>query len=139
VSGDGVFEGYLDGSGDSVVATGDLGRLDAEGYLWVVGRADDLIVVGGENVRPAEIEEVVAAVDGVREVAVAGVPDAEYGQVPVAFVVGDAPEDRIVEACRAALASYKVPRKVIRRDGLPRTATGKVLVRELVANQGQKE
>jgi acyl-CoA synthetase (AMP-forming)/AMP-acid ligase II len=139
VSGDGVFEGYLDGSGDSVVATGDLGRLDAEGYLWVVGRADDLIVVGGENVRPPEIEEVVAAVDGVREVAVAGVPDAEYGQVLVAFVVGDAPEDRIVEACRAALASYKVPRKVIRRDGLPRTATGKVLVRELVANQGQKE
>ena len=139
VGGEGVFEGYLDGSGDSVVATGDLGRLDAEGYLWVEGRADDLIVVGGENVRPAEIEQVVTAVDGVREVAVAGVPDPEYGQVPAAFVVGDASEDRIVEACRAALASYKVPRKVIRRDGLPRTATGKVLVRELVANEDKKE
>jgi acyl-CoA synthetase (AMP-forming)/AMP-acid ligase II len=139
VGGEGVFEGYVDGSKDSVVATGDLGRLDAEGYLWVEGRADDLIVVGGENVRPAEIEEVLAAVDGVREVAVAGVPDAEYGQVPAAFVVGDAPEDRIVEACREALASYKVPRQVIRRDSLPRTATGKVLARELVAREDQKE
>jgi acyl-CoA synthetase (AMP-forming)/AMP-acid ligase II len=139
VGGEGVFEGYLDGTGDSVVATGDLGRLDAQGYLWVEGRADDLIVVGGENVRPVEIEEVVAAVEGVREVAVAGIPDAEYGQVPVAFVVGDATEERIVEACRAALASYKVPRRVIRLDRLPRTATGKVLVRELVASVDQKE
>ena len=80
-----------------------------------------------------------ATVDGVREVAVGGIPDAEYGQVPAAFVVGDAPEDRIVEACRAALASYKVPRRVIRLDRLPRTATGKVLVRELVASVDQKE
>jgi acyl-CoA synthetase (AMP-forming)/AMP-acid ligase II len=139
VGGEGVFEGYIDGSGDSVVATGDLGRLDPEGYLWVEGRADDLIVVGGENVRPVEIEDVVVAVDGVREVAVAGVPDAEYGQVPVAFVVGDATEARIAEACRSALASYKVPRRVIRRDNLPRTATGKVLVRELVASVEEKE
>jgi acyl-CoA synthetase (AMP-forming)/AMP-acid ligase II len=139
IGGDGVFEGYLDGSGDRVVDTGDLGRLDPEGYLWVEGRTDDLMVIGGENVRPAEIEEVIAALDGVQEVAVAGVPDEEYGHVPVAFVVGEAPDDRIMESCREALAPYKVPRRIVRRNGLPRTATGKVLVRELAASVNQKE
>jgi fatty-acyl-CoA synthase len=139
VGGDGVFEGYLDAPSDGPVATGDLGHLDEEGYLWVEGRADDLIVVGGENVRPAEIEDVIAGVDGVDEVAVAGIPDPEYGHVPAAFVVGKASDDGIREACRSAMASYKVPRRIVRRDRLPRTATGKIVVRELVAGLDEKE
>jgi fatty-acyl-CoA synthase len=139
VGGDGVFEGYLDDPARGPVATGDLGRLDDDGQLWVEGRTDDLIVVGGENVRPAEIEEVIAGVEGVDEVAVGAVPDPEYGHVPVAFVVGSASDDRIRAACRAALASFKVPRRIVRRDELPRTATGKVLVRALVGGIEQKE
>jgi acyl-CoA synthetase (AMP-forming)/AMP-acid ligase II len=139
VGGGGVFQGYLDAPANGPVRTGDLGRLDADGYLWVEGRADDLIVVGGENVRPAEIEEVILGVEGVDEVAVGGVADPEYGHVPAAFVVGSAAEDRIREACRTALASYKVPRRIVLRPDLPRTATGKVLVRALVAGIDQKE
>jgi acyl-CoA synthetase (AMP-forming)/AMP-acid ligase II len=139
VGGEGVFQGYLDAPANGPVRTGDLGRLDADGYLWVEGRADDLIVVGGENVRPAEIEEVIAGVEGVDEVAVGGVADPEYGHVPAAFVVGSATEDRIREACGGALASFKVPRRIVLRDELPRTATGKVLVRDLVAGLDQKE
>jgi fatty-acyl-CoA synthase len=139
VGGEGLFEGYLDAPAGETVATGDLGRLDEEGFLWVEGRADDLIVVGGENVRPAEIEAVVAGVEGVEEVAVGGLRDPEFGHVPAAFVVGTAPEKRILDACRAALASFKVPRRVVRLDGLPRTATGKVLVRTLVGELEEKE
>jgi fatty-acyl-CoA synthase len=139
VRGEGPFDGYLDAPAGETVATGDLGRLDEEGFLWVEGRADDLIVVGGENVRPAEIEAVVAGVEGVEEVVVGGLRDPEYGHVPAAFVVGTAPEERILDACRAALASFKVPRRIVRLDGLPRTATGKVLVRTLVAEYEEKE
>jgi fatty-acyl-CoA synthase len=139
VGGDGVFEGYLDGPARGPVATGDLGRLDEDGRLWVEGRTDDLIVVGGENVRPAEIEEVIRGVEGVDEVAVGPVPDPEYGHVPVAFVVGSASDDRIRAACQDALASFKVPRRIVRRDELPRTATGKVMVRALVDEVTEKE
>lgn len=138
VRGEGLFEGYLDAPAGETVPTGDLGRLDENGFLWVEGRADDLIVVGGENVRPAEIETVVADVEGV-EVAVGGLRDPEYGHVPAAFVVGTAPEERTLDACRAALASFKVPRRIVRLGGLPRTATGKVLVRTLVAELEEKE
>jgi fatty-acyl-CoA synthase len=139
VGGDGVFDGYLGDPARGPVSTGDLGRLDQDGQLWVEGRTDDLIVVGGENVRPAEIEEVIAGVEGVDEVAVGAAPDPEYGHVPAAFVVGTASDARIREACRTALASYKVPRHIVRRADLPRTATGKVLVRTLVDELEQKE
>jgi acyl-CoA synthetase (AMP-forming)/AMP-acid ligase II len=98
-----------------------------------------MVVVGGENVYPIEIEDVIRRVEGVDDVAVAGVPDPEYGRVLAAFVTGDATEDRILEACREALASYKVPKRVEKLDELPRTGTGKVLVRELVASLDQKE
>jgi fatty-acyl-CoA synthase len=132
----GTFEGYTgDDRADEVaglLATGDAGHFDDEGYLFVEGRADDMVIVGGENVYPAEIEEAILRVPGVREVAVAGLPDPEFGQVVVAFVAGEADPDRITTACREALASYKVPRRVELVDELPRTATGKVLVRELV-------
>jgi fatty-acyl-CoA synthase len=135
VRSDSAFEGYTSGedvrSLDGFLATGDLGRLDEEGRLFVEGRTDDMVVIGGENVYPAEVEEVIRAVEGVADVAVAGIPDPEYGQVLAAFVVGDPPEDRVLKACREALASYKVPRRIERVTELPRTATGKVVLREL--------
>lgn len=136
VRSDAVFQGYTGGEEteerDGYLSLGDLGRLDRDGYLYVEGRADDMVVVGGENVYPAEIEEVIRRLEHVEDVAVAGVPDPEYGQVLAAFVVGAADQDRVVKACREALASYKVPRRVERVERLPRNATGKVLVRELI-------
>src|SRR5437667_12242728 len=114
------------------MSLGDLGRLDRDGYIYVEGRADDMVVVGGENVYPREIEDVVRAVPGVRDVAVFGAPDPEYGQTIVAFVVGKVEPDAIVDACRSQLASFKVPRRVELVDELPRTSTGKVLKRELL-------
>jgi acyl-CoA synthetase (AMP-forming)/AMP-acid ligase II len=143
VRSDAVFQGYTGGEEaegrDGYLSLGDLGRLDQDGYLFVEGRADDMVVIGGENVYPAEVEEVIRTLEGVDDVAVAGVPDPEYGQVLAAFVVGSADQDRVVEACREALASYKVPRRVERVDWLPRNATGKVLVRELIAQLPEKE
>jgi fatty-acyl-CoA synthase len=137
------FEGYTGGEEtterDGLFGLGDLGHLDDEGYLHVEGRADDMVVVGGENVYPIEIEEVIRGLEGVDDVAVAGAPDAEYGRVLVAFVVGDVTEERLLQACRESLASYKVPKRVERVTELPRTSTGKVLTRELVASLSQKE
>lgn len=139
VRGEGVFEGYTGADDpdhvDGYMSTGDLGRIDEEDYLFVEGRADDMVVVGGENVYPIEVEEAIMRLDGVREVAVAGVQDPEYGQVLVAFVVGDIDADSVRDACRASLASYKVPRRIEILDELPRTATGKVLVRQLVGGE----
>jgi acyl-CoA synthetase (AMP-forming)/AMP-acid ligase II len=137
------FEGYTDGEdtderGD-LFGLGDLGHLDEEGFLHVEGRADDMVVVGGENVYPIEVEEVIRGVEGVEDVAVTGVPDPEYGRVLTAFVTGRASQERILSACREALASYKVPRRVERLRELPRTGSGKVLVRELVAGLTEKE
>ncbi len=135
-----LFEGYTSGEEKErlgeFMSIGDLGHLDREGFLYVQGRADDMVVVGGENVYPREVEEVVAAVPGVREVAVFGAPDREYGEVLVAFVVGDVDAEEVVEACRSQLASFKVPRKVEIVDELPRNATGKVLKRELLPRIG---
>jgi fatty-acyl-CoA synthase len=130
-----AFEGYTGGGSkeivDGLMATGDVGSFDAAGRLRIEGRDDDMIVSGGENVFPAEVEDVIATLEGVREAAVIGVEDAEFGQRLAAFVVGDADEEAIKTAVRDRLARYKVPRDVIFMDELPRTATGKVLKREL--------
>ena len=138
-----TFEGYTDGEAtderDGLLGIGDLGHLDEEGLLYVESRADDMVVIGGENVYPIEIEDVIRRVPGVDDVAVAGVPDQEYGRVLAAFVTGTATEEEILTACREALASYKVPRHVELLDELPRTGTGKVLTRELVAALAEKE
>jgi acyl-CoA synthetase (AMP-forming)/AMP-acid ligase II len=143
VRSDAVFEGYTTGEDlpgrDGYLATGDLGRLDGDGRLHVQGRADDMVVVGGENVYPAEVEEVIRGVKGVTDAAVGGTPDPRYGQVLVAFVVGEAAEERILEACREALASFKVPRRVERVPDLPRNATGKILLRELLEPGGTEK
>jgi acyl-CoA synthetase (AMP-forming)/AMP-acid ligase II len=132
-----LFEGYTSGDDetadrDGFMSIGDLGHLDDENYLYVEGRADDMVVVGGENIYPAEIEEVIGSISGVDDVAVFGVEDEEYGQVLCAFVVGSASEDAVKKACKSELASYKVPRRVEKVKELPRTSTGKVVKRELV-------
>lgn len=132
-----LFEGYTSGEKkaerEGYMSIGDLGRLDDDGYLYVESRTDDMVVVGGENVYPIEVEQVIEDVPGVNEVTVFGLEDEEYGQVLVAFAVGTATPDEIRKACESELASYKVPRRIEVVDELPRTSTGKVLKRELVA------
>ena len=134
-----VFEGYTDG-GNKVrhgllMSTGDVGHFDGDGRLFVDGRDDEMIVSGGENVFPAEVEDLLARVPGVREVAVLGVPDEDFGQRLSAFVALEPgvslSADDLREHVRRNLARYKVPRDVEFVGELPRNATGKVLKREL--------
>jgi fatty-acyl-CoA synthase len=116
------------------MSSGDVGHLDAAGRLFVDGRDDDMIVSGGENVFPQEVEELLDALPGVREVAVLGVDDEKWGARLAAFVVRDddaLTEDYIREYVREHLARYKVPRDVVFLEALPRNPTGKVLKREL--------
>lgn len=115
--------------------TGDVGYLDPDGYLYVLDRRDDLIVSGGENVYPAEVEAVLTAHPAVEEAAVTGRFDAEWGQVPIAAVRLRAghhtTEAELLEFCRARLARFKVPRQIRFVDALPRNAAGKLLRRSL--------
>jgi malonyl-CoA/methylmalonyl-CoA synthetase len=110
--------------------TGDLGEHDADGYLRITGRARELIISGGFNIYPREVEEVLALHPGVAEVAVLGLPDADFGEQVVAVVVpvaGATPEaQHLVDWCRDRLASFKKPRRVVFQDALPRNALGKV-------------
>lgn len=119
---------------DGWLHTGDLGYLDGEGYLYVADRRDDLIVSGGENVYPAEVESALLALEGVEECAVVGVPDERWGHLVVAVIVGDGDLERVPALLRETLAGYKVPRRFERwAEPLPRTASGKLqrhLVRE---------
>ncbi|MDZ7734016.1 MAG: fatty acid--CoA ligase family protein [Acidimicrobiia bacterium] len=110
---------------------GDLGRLDADGYLWIDGRRDDLVISGGVNVYPAEVENALAGLPGVEEVAVFGVDDERWGQRVCAAVVGDVEPEGIRRGARELLAPYKCPKQVFRLDELPRTSTGKVRRLEL--------
>jgi fatty-acyl-CoA synthase len=115
--------------------SGDLARLDDEGYLWLVDRKKDMIVSGGENVYPAEVERVLLDHPGVAEAAVIGVPHPRWVETPVAFVVlrvdGTAGEDELIAHCRQYLAGYKKPSAVVVVEELPRNAGGKVLKRRL--------
>jgi acyl-CoA synthetase (AMP-forming)/AMP-acid ligase II len=128
-----VFDGYTDGSTKTVVdgrmSTGDLGHLDRTGRLFIDGREDDLIVSGGENVYPVEVESCLASHPAVAEAVVVGVPDEEFGQRLVGYVVLREPasEDELIEHVRANLARYKTPRQIVVLEEFPRTATGKVL------------
>jgi fatty-acyl-CoA synthase len=132
-----LFEGYTGGGGkdmvDGLMSTGDLGYLDEDGRLFVAGRDDDMIVSGGENVFPQEVEEALTEHDAVREAAVIGVDDEEFGQRLKAFVVtdGDVSEDELKKHVKDRLARFKVPREIVFRDELPRSPQGKVLKREL--------
>jgi acyl-CoA synthetase (AMP-forming)/AMP-acid ligase II len=114
-------------------ATRDRGRLDAEGYLFIEGRSDDTIIRGGENIAPAEIEDVLLACPGIAEAAVVGVPDPEWGQRLVAVVVGDGDPAEIRQWVKDRLRSSKTPDTIVFRAELPKTDTGKLLRRTLLA------
>jgi acyl-CoA synthetase (AMP-forming)/AMP-acid ligase II len=142
-----LFEGYTGGGSKDVIgglmATGDVGRMDEAGRLFVEGRDDEMIVSGGENVFPAEVEDLLAKHDAVAEAAVIGVDDEKFGQRLKAFVVKDSgaslSEDDVKSYVKQNLARYKIPRDVEFIDELPRNATGKVLKRELAERQTDKE
>jgi fatty-acyl-CoA synthase len=119
---------------DGWLHTGDLGEIDDDGYLTVTGRVKDMIISGGLNVYPAESESVILTVQGIKEVAVVGVDDDRWGEVPVAVINADDPiaERDVIDRCSEVLPSYKVPKRVFRYDGeLPKNANGKLLKREL--------
>ncbi len=134
-----VFDGYTGGGSKEVVrglmSTGDMGHVDAAGRLFVDGRDDEMIVSGGENVFPREVEDLLATHAQIQEAAVIGVKDSEFGQRLKAYVVpreeGALSEEEIKEYVKRNLARYKVPREVVFVAELPRNATGKVLKREL--------
>jgi long-chain acyl-CoA synthetase len=119
-------------SGDEFTV-GDVGRIDEDGYLYLDGRREDLVITGGVNVYPAEVEGVLAGHPGVTEVAVYGVPDEQWGQRVVAAVVGTATPGELDTWCRERLAPPKRPKEYVVLDALPRTLTGKVLRRDLAA------
>ena len=112
-------------------STGDVGHLDEQGRLFIDGRDDDMIVSGGENVFPGEVENTILEHDAVAEVSVLGVPDEEFGQRLKAYVVtrpgATLDADSVRDHVRANLARYKVPRDVVFAEELPRNATGKIL------------
>jgi O-succinylbenzoic acid--CoA ligase len=145
VRGPTVFAGYLGReepqsqmTAEGWFRTGDLGYLDGEGYLYVLDRRDDLIVSGGENVSPAETERILLEHPNVSDAAVVGLPDARWGNRPVAVVVwqGDptAAEDVLIRYCRERLAGYKVPARVHIASTLPRSPSGKLLRRQVRAS-----
>jgi o-succinylbenzoate---CoA ligase len=115
---------------DGWLHTGDIGRIDEEGYLYVLDRRSDLIISGGENIYPAEIEAALLAHPAIAEAGVVGLDDEQWGQVPVAFVVASSDRrpttDELIDFLRERLASYKVPRQITFVEELPRTAAGKL-------------
>ena len=138
-----AFEGYT-GGGDKehlgdLLSSGDVGHFDEEGRLFIDGRDDEMIVSGGENVFPREVEDLLADHDAVADAAAIGVDDEQFGQRLRAFVVkadgADTSEDELKDYVKANLARYKVPREIVFVDELPRNATGKVLKRELAERQ----
>jgi fatty-acyl-CoA synthase len=139
------FEGYTGGGGkeaiDGLLCSGDVGHLDPDGRLFIDGRDDEMIVSGGENVFPREVEDLLADHVAVVEVAVIGVDDEEFGQRLKAFVVvageAEVSEDELKSHIKANLASYKAPREIEFLDELPRNATGKILKRELHAREAK--
>jgi acyl-CoA synthetase (AMP-forming)/AMP-acid ligase II len=140
-----AFEGYTGGGGkeiiDGLYSSGDVGHIDADGRLFIDGRDDEMIVSGGENVFPREVEDLLADHEAVEEVAVIGVEDAEFGQRLKAFVVlrsdAEVSSQDLTAHVKAHLASFKAPREVEFLDELPRNATGKVLKRELHARESK--
>ena len=138
-----MFEGYTGGGGKEIVgglmSTGDVGRFDEGGRLFIDGRDDEMIVSGGENVFPREIEDLLAKHGEIEEAAVVGVDDEKFGQRLRAFVVArngtELTEEQVKEYVKQNLARYKVPREVVFLRELPRNATGKVLKRELQTHQ----
>jgi O-succinylbenzoic acid--CoA ligase len=149
VRGPSVTPGYLAADGDlgrtlpavdehGWLRTGDIGRIDQEGYLYVLDRRADLIITGGENVSPAEVEAVLLSHPGIAEVGVYGVPDPQWGQRVAAALVARPgvvlePEETR-DFCRIRLAGYKIPSQITMVEALPRNAAGKLLRRLLRDN-----
>jgi o-succinylbenzoate---CoA ligase len=146
VKGPNVTKGYLyrpDATSKSIregwLYTGDIGYLDREGFLFVLDRRSDLIISGGENVYPAEIEAVLLSHPDVADAGVTGIEDVNWGQVPIAFIVKKdgtvLSEDELIEFCQKRLAKYKVPKGFKFLDRLPRNAAKKLLRRKLLESQ----
>lgn len=142
VRGPHVFEGYWEHpeatgevfDGDGWFSTGDLCSISEDGYFTISGRTKEVIISGGYNVYPREVEELLEGCSGVAEVAVVGLPDEEFGERVTAVVVRDDPElteRKVQDFCRDDLAGYKKPREVVFVDELPRNAMGKVLKHEV--------
>jgi malonyl-CoA/methylmalonyl-CoA synthetase len=134
VRGPNVFSGYWRReeatanafTADGFFRTGDLAEVSADGYITLLGRKSDLIISGGFNIYPREIEELLLEQPGVAEAAVVGAEDAVRGEVPIAYIVGEFEDATLERVCREQLASFKVPRRFVRVDSIPRTALGKV-------------
>jgi fatty-acyl-CoA synthase len=141
------FEGYTGGDNkamlEGLMASGDVGHFDSDGRLFIDGRDDEMIISGGENVFPAEVEELLGAHDDIQEAAAVGVEDEKFGQRLNAFVVvrdgANLSEDDVKGYVKENLANYKVPREVVFLDELPRNPTGKVLKRELIEKAEDSE
>jgi acyl-CoA synthetase (AMP-forming)/AMP-acid ligase II len=139
VRGDYVMLGYLDDPGataeavdaDGWLHTGDVGVLDEHDNLSITDRLKDMYISGGFNVYPAEVEQTLARMDGVADVAVIGIPDERMGEVGKAYVVGSAAPDDVIAYAKERLANFKVPSSVEVVDALPRNLSGKVLKTEL--------
>ncbi len=144
-----IMKGYFKDSDKTAAAftadgwlkTGDTGYMDEDGYFYLAGRGDDMIIRGGENISPEEVENAIYTFPKVEEVAVIGVPDPEWGQEPKAVIVlkkgESATADEIMEHCRQKLSSFKRPRAVVFVDELPRNQMGKILKRVLREQYGQ--
>jgi acyl-CoA synthetase (AMP-forming)/AMP-acid ligase II len=127
VSSSTVMRGYAGGELTlGTFWTGDIGYLNASGYLFILDRRTDLIISGGENIYPSEVENALSAIPGVDQCCVLGLPDQEWGQIPVALVVGTCTEWELREALRPSLAPYKRPKKYWIVTELPLTTSGKV-------------
>jgi long-chain acyl-CoA synthetase len=145
VKGPQVMKGYLKNEAATMAAikngwmySGDLGRFDEDGLLYIVDRKKDMIIRGGENVYPVEVEEVLYEIPEILEAAVVGVPHEVYGEVPKAFIVlkegQSLTEEALLDYCKQKLAKYKLPAEVVFLDALPRNASGKVLKHTLRPN-----
>ena len=136
LKGKNVSQNYLNGeqwqtirwTEDGWFKTGDMGYLDEEGYLYLVSRLSELIISGGENIYPTEIEHIIQELPGIKEVAVIGESDEKWGAVPVAYIVGDSTMtiEKINEGIKHSLAKYKRPKRMYLCQSLPRTASGKL-------------
>lgn len=142
IKGPNVFKGYWNMPEETEEAlkfgwlhTGDIGYFDSEGYLYVTDRKKDMIISGGENIYPAEVENVIRTHPKIADVGVVGMPDEKWGEVPLAVLIRktgeDLDEDELTEYCQERLAHYKTPRKFIFVDDLPRTSTGKIIKKDL--------
>ncbi|WP_373088872.1 long-chain-fatty-acid--CoA ligase [Zhongshania sp.] len=144
-----IMQGYWnnpEATGKTVVDgwlhTGDAGRVDEEGYVYIQDRVKDMIISGGENIYPAEIENILVSHPHIQDASVIGVPDAKWGEAPLAVLVsGGQPEltaEELSEFCRGKLASYKIPRKLEYIAALPRNPTGKVLKKDIRSMMAEK-